>query len=60
MDSFFSQKKKVPEPVSSEPTTEMAMEIEGDVNAELSEPDGANARVSDGIFDGLRQDSQAI
>lgn len=60
VDTFFPQKKKVPEPVSSEPITEMATEIEGNVGVELSEHDCANARVSDGIFDGLRRDSRTI
>ena len=48
------------EPVHSESITEMAMEIEDDMNVELSKPDCANATVSDGIFDRLRRDSQVI
>ena len=60
VSSFFSRKDKASEPVHSESITETAMEIEDDVNVELSEPDCANATVSDGIFDRLRQDSRVV
>ena len=51
MKTFFSQKDKVPEPVSSEPIIKMATEIEDNVNVELFKPDCANATVSDVIFE---------
>ena len=57
VNTFFSWKDKVPEPVSSESITKMAIGFEDDMNVELSKPDCANAMVSDGIFDGLRWDS---
>ena len=42
------------EPVHSESITEMATEIEDDMNVGLSKLDCADAMVSDGIFDRLR------
>ena len=54
MKTFFSQKDKVPEPVSSESITKMVIEIVDNVNVKLLKPDCADATVSDGIFDGLR------
>ena len=60
VSSFFLWKDKASELVHSESITEMAMEIEDDMNVELSKPDCADATVSDGIFDRLRRDSWVI